>query len=202
MNWAKHPNLYQVLHPWHWLTYGANSSALAAAATLLAAIAAAFAGYFALKTYRSAQRQLDVATKQYWDSHKAYLESVRPHLIVRTLGLRPSEILAATFIPVKVRNVGSGRAINIEGRGGIAFTAFSLAAGVESDATVELLNTALWGIGSRNFFLYYSSVDGRRFRSETTIRDYAHILNEEELDISAGIEPDSFEDVQSRRRLN
>jgi hypothetical protein len=28
MDWTSHPNLYQLCHPWHWLTYGQNAIAL------------------------------------------------------------------------------------------------------------------------------------------------------------------------------
>ena len=39
MNWASHPYLYQVVHPWHWLTYGQHFSAFASLSSVLIAVA-------------------------------------------------------------------------------------------------------------------------------------------------------------------
>jgi hypothetical protein len=192
MSWQSPSDYHQFAHPWHWITYGQNASGLGAVSSLLAAGAASIAGYFAFRAYQTTVQQLGVATKQYWDGHKMYLESVRPHLVVRAEGKRPSEISVPFCTLLKVKNVGSGRAINIEGKNGIVFSAFSLAAGYEGDAAVEFVTGHAAGRGYGTFLLYYSSVDGRRFRAETTIRDFNFILNEEEVDISAGVEPPTF----------
>lgn len=195
IDWALHLKLYQFTHWWHWLTYGANSAGLASLSSLVAALAASFAGYFAFHTYNTTVKQLDIVSKQYWDSRRAFLESVRPHLIVRVTQPKPRLLETPQIISVAVKNVGYGRAMNISGIRGITCSSFSLASQAEFDATVCLSTKHFAGPGSQTFFLYYSSIDGRRFRAETTVHEYVKIMNEEEVDISAGIEPLSFEDI-------
>jgi hypothetical protein len=56
-------DLYQIHHPWHWLTYGQNATALAACAAVIAAIAAGVAGTYAVKTYRTSQKQLEAISR-------------------------------------------------------------------------------------------------------------------------------------------
>jgi len=55
---------YQIRHPWHWLTYGQNSSALQTVAAVVAAIAAIFAGFYAARAYRAANQQVELVREQ------------------------------------------------------------------------------------------------------------------------------------------
>ncbi len=56
--------LYQVHHPWHWLTYSQNASALQAVAAMIAAVAAVAAGIYAAQAYRAANKQVTVVREQ------------------------------------------------------------------------------------------------------------------------------------------
>jgi hypothetical protein len=85
MNWAAHPTVYGVLHPWHWLTYGLNSTALASLATRVATIAVVVAGIFAYRTYKATLEQLKLAREEANRSRRLHLESIRPHLSVVVL---------------------------------------------------------------------------------------------------------------------
>ena len=62
-----HPMLYQIAHPWHWLTYGAgaqNAVALQAVAAAVATGAAIFAGVYARNAYRATKETLTVTRQQ------------------------------------------------------------------------------------------------------------------------------------------
>jgi hypothetical protein len=48
MNWNAHPYLYQVLHPWHWVTYGQNAAAVGL-------IGLALYTYFTYRLFRHSQ---------------------------------------------------------------------------------------------------------------------------------------------------
>jgi hypothetical protein len=56
-------DLCQILHPWHWLTYGQNATAIAACAAVIAAFAAIVAGRYAVKTYSTSQKQLEAVSR-------------------------------------------------------------------------------------------------------------------------------------------
>jgi hypothetical protein len=101
------PSLYQVLHPWHWITYGQNSSAVGATAAGLAAIAAAVAGIFAVRTYNATLEQLAVSRNQAELAATQMLSQLRPVLLMRS---RVNPNLTKGF---SIENVGSGAAHRI-----------------------------------------------------------------------------------------
>jgi len=56
--------VYQLLHPWHWLTYGQNASALQALAAVVATVAAIGAALYAKGAFQEAKEQVSVANRQ------------------------------------------------------------------------------------------------------------------------------------------
>jgi hypothetical protein len=58
------PFIYQVHHPWHWLTYGQNATALQTVAAIIAALAAVVAGIYAAQAYGAANTQVQVVREQ------------------------------------------------------------------------------------------------------------------------------------------
>ena len=58
------PIAYQVMHPWHWLTYGQNSAAAQVMASCIGALLVLVTLYYTMKTLRMAGETLRVAGRQ------------------------------------------------------------------------------------------------------------------------------------------
>lgn len=77
------PGFYQILHPFHWLTYGQNSAGVQAIAAITGTLAATAAGYFAGRAYFETARQVRIAdeqlrlTKDQWETDKRRYELER-----------------------------------------------------------------------------------------------------------------------------
>lgn len=56
--------MYQIFHPWHWLTYGQNASGVQAIAAVVATIAAIAAALYARGAYRETRAEVLVAKEQ------------------------------------------------------------------------------------------------------------------------------------------
>ena len=82
-DWAAHPYWYNVLHPWHWLTYGNNGTAAATAAVLI----------YTYLTYQMART-----------SQNALKASYRPMIAVA------KDTEEYTF---RVQNIGTGPALGV-----------------------------------------------------------------------------------------
>lgn len=71
MDWSVHPYLYQVCHPWHWLTYGQNATAVAAVVSVIA--------FFGLLLYT-------VYTKRmWWISQQTRDDALKPYLVLESI---------------------------------------------------------------------------------------------------------------------
>ena len=73
--------LYQLGHPFHWITYGQNPAGIQAIAAVMGTIAAILAGYFAARAYFETARQVRIAgeqlrvTKEQWETDKRRYEA-------------------------------------------------------------------------------------------------------------------------------
>jgi hypothetical protein len=95
------PQIYQVLHPWHWLTYKAtNAEAVAAAAGFVAA-ATAILGLYGLWRYVAYTRRMMAATEA------SLRATFRPLLQIVKLSVQEDGI------HVNVDNIGNGPAIHL-----------------------------------------------------------------------------------------
>jgi hypothetical protein len=59
--YSLHPLLYQLRHPWHWLTYGQNATAFG---ILMATLINSFTAYVLVRTLRAVNRQAKAADRQ------------------------------------------------------------------------------------------------------------------------------------------
>ena len=128
-------SLYQIRHPFHWLTYGQNASGVQAGAAVVATAAAIVAGYFAARAYFAtvaqlgiAKGQLDLAKEQFKTEQRRFLEeqesnrratlaryertkseedSVRPRFQTGAFSRSPAYNLG-------FRNIGGSPATNVE----------------------------------------------------------------------------------------
>jgi hypothetical protein len=184
MNWANHPTLYQLTHWWHWLAYGQNSVALATLAGCIGTVAVVTAGYFAYRTFTATVEQLTIAHEEASRAKAQYFESVRPHLSVSVIpqSNRGDDVL------VTVKNTGVGRALNIEGEG-IAVLCSTLPPDAAVNAAFHLQPKDGSKKGSGVGILRYSSIDGRRFRTEAIVAEWRTVIAEKVEDISGPTEP-------------
>jgi hypothetical protein len=89
-DWASHPIWYNVLHPWHWLTYGNNGTAAATAAVLI----------YTYLTYQMARTSQD-ALKSAFRPMLAISKAEEPYTFrVQNIGSGP-----ATGVRVKVLHI-------------------------------------------------------------------------------------------------
>jgi hypothetical protein len=196
MNWASHPYLYQLVHPWHWLTYGQNFSAFASLSSILVATATlvvvarqtkaanrqAIASEAQVKAAESAGK---VSEEQLLATQRA-AEAERTHsaLILRQLleSMQPALVVVPEYVPnegwrIFVENQGRGLAIDIR---------IKVSADDMDDARLSAIGVGQTTIGEgrkakifspsdnlngSKIVLKYRSQDGRYFESEARIRD-------------------------------
>jgi hypothetical protein len=184
MNWAAHPTLYGVLHPWHWLTYNLNSAALASVAACVGTVVVAVAAVFAYRTYLATVEQLKLAREETDRSRQLYLESIRPHLSVEVM----PQSNQGNGVLVTVKNTGSGRALNVTGER-INIICSSLPPDAEVKAAFLLEPETSDARGDGIGILRYASIDGRRFRTEAVVSNWRTVIAEKVEDISGITEP-------------
>src|SRR5476649_2630698 len=73
IDWEKHPDYYQLIHWWHWLTYGQNAAAVQAVCAIVATAAAIVAGLFAVRAYGATLGQLRIARGQWRLAHRQFI---------------------------------------------------------------------------------------------------------------------------------
>jgi hypothetical protein len=185
MRWAGHPFLYNSLHPWHWLTYGLNSTALVTLATCVGTIGVLVAGFYAYRTFGATLEQLALAREEAMRAKAQYLESVRPHLSISVL----PQSNRGDAVLVTIKNTGTGRALGIKAER-IAMLCSTLPPEGEVNAAFQLEPTTTSAKGSGMGILRYSSIDGRRFRTETLVAEWRTVIAEEVEDISGPKEPE------------
>ena len=104
--------IYQITHPWHWLTYGQNAAALGALSAVLGLI-----GLFFYTTYTRRMMKLGEATRR---------ATITPILVLRAepefiatevetspageLGFTPHKVISYRTV-LKIRNIGEGAAV-------------------------------------------------------------------------------------------
>jgi hypothetical protein len=71
MDWQAHPNLYQFLHPWHWLAYGNNAAALTCVVSLVA-----FIGLFFYTLY---------TRKMMWIAQQSRNSELMPYFVLNSV---------------------------------------------------------------------------------------------------------------------
>jgi hypothetical protein len=114
--WANMKNFfYQILHPWHWLTYGQNATGLAAAAALLGLV-----GLYFYTRYTRRMMELGELTNRATitpilvSSGAVQLEAAATDQTPASeLGFLDPTVTAIRAI-VRVRNVGEGAAIYLD----------------------------------------------------------------------------------------
>ena len=185
--------IYQLVHPWHWLTYGQNANALGSLAAGIAAGAATLAGVYAVRAYRSTVEQLNVARTQDVRDLSHHLEVLRPQLSIEIDERRPPKN-GGTF--VRIRNIGTGRAVEIKRVGISLTTSISQPAGSDYLAIVQMTGDHPNGPGHHTAFLWYSSTDGRRFRTETFFINPETVGGEMAVEITTGDEPTLLHHLQ------
>jgi len=106
---------YQILHPWHWLTYGQNATGLAAAAALLGLV-----GLYFYTRYTRRMMELGELTNRATitpilvSSGAVQLEAAATHQTPASeLGFLDPTVTAIRAI-VSIRNVGEGAAIYLD----------------------------------------------------------------------------------------
>lgn len=154
-----HNFLYQLAHPWHWLTYGQNASGVASVAAVMATFAAMIAGYFAWQSYISAKGQLTAAQEQLKLAHEQFLENTIPHVIVSRLRRTHGAFFA------DVTNTGGGRAMYLICESPIKVVSYSLSPNCETIGAIQEPVVADPD-GSTQAVLLYRSPDGREFETE------------------------------------
>jgi hypothetical protein len=109
------PITYQILHPWHWLTFGQNSSAVQAVGAIVFGVAsiviAIFSLLYLISATTAAQRQAVAADTQAAIARATLREQVRPFLKVGVLFAdKDFDHEDQVFV---VTNAGSGSAVSI-----------------------------------------------------------------------------------------
>ena len=159
VNWTTHPNLYQLAHPFHWLTYGQNAAGVQTIAAVVATLAAIVAGFFAARAYFATVKQVRLAKKQLKLAHSQFdIERQRydeervaafhtaqaeyERRVAEEDGLRPRFAMGASWRSglaiLDIKNVGESQALDVEFLSGLTKQTLSIAQSLAPNATVRV----------------------------------------------------------------
>jgi len=202
MDWMTlHPKLYQLLHPWHWLTYGQNAVAFGVFLPLIVSVVTIYVLIRTLKAVnaqakasdrqaKAAEEQVAAAraasavsdaqrraAEQSAEAARTHSELVRHELLAK---LRPVLAVDKEINPQMsgnwrfwIFNYGRGTALDIESTyRGRTNDRVGVSANVLGPGTKTIFDLNIERARSEGFQVLYRSEDGRRFATTVTLDGY------------------------------